>query len=139
MDIEGIPLESLRTLSRDEQNALLNFGTPVTFTMGTAIVLAEFNRSGNELIVNLAHIDGGGEGVLLSLWKAVETYATDRAYYGVQWNVHALTCAKPNPRLQRFLRRQGFGELDHQLYGRIFACRRNLIEETSLQPDRSDD
>ena len=69
MEIEGVPLETLKTLCREELDALLAFGEPITFRIGSATVLAEFNRIGSELVVNLAHIDGGGEGVLASLGK----------------------------------------------------------------------
>ena len=128
MDIEGISLKALKALPKDEQDALLAFGRPITFRIGTANVLAEFNRSDRELIVNLAHIDGGGEGVLILLWKVVQNYASDRGYISVQWHVHALTCARPNHRLQHFLRRHGFTEVNHKVYGKIFAFRENLAE-----------
>ena len=58
IEIEGVALEALRKLSRPDQDALLSFARPISFTMGSATVLAEFNRDGPELIVNLAHIDG---------------------------------------------------------------------------------
>jgi hypothetical protein len=89
--------------------------------MGSATILAEFNRIGPELIVNLAHIDGGGEGVLASLWKAIIRYAYEREFESIRWNVHALTCANPNSRLQNFLRSNGFVEVEHEKYGRILA------------------
>lgn len=123
MEIEGAPLEALRRLAPGDQDALLAFGRPITFRMGSAEILAEFNRKGNELIVNLAHIDGGGEGVLLSFWKLVENYATQRSYVAVRWNVHAVTCAEPNSRLQDFLRAKGFEEEANAEYGRILTRR----------------
>jgi len=132
MDIEGISLKALKALPRDEQDTLLAFGHPLTFRIGTANILAEFNRTDHELIVNLAHIDGGGEGVLLLIWKAVENYAVDRGYLSLQWHVHALTCARPNPRLQHFLRRRGFAEVNHEVYGQIFALRQSLAQATGL-------
>jgi len=121
IEIEGVALEALRKLSRPDQDALLSFARPISFTMGSATVLAEFNRDGPELIVNLAHIDGGGDGVLLILWKALRGYAAGRGYRSIRWNVHALTCAKPNPRLQRFLRTHGFDEVEDPSYGPIFT------------------
>ena len=97
------------------------FGEPITFRMGGATVLAEFNRMESELSVNLAHVDGGGEGVLVSFWKAVTKYAAARDYRTIQWNVHALTCANPNPRLQNFLCANGFMEVDHEAFGRVLT------------------
>jgi len=61
MQIEGTPSETLWQLTPNDQDALLAFGRPITFHIGTAEVLAEFNRDDGELIVNLAHIEGGGE------------------------------------------------------------------------------
>ena len=126
MDIEGVSLKTLRALPRDEQDALLAFGRPITFRIGTATVLAEFNPDGDALTVNLAHVDGGGEGVLVVIWKAVEAYAADRTYALLTWNVHALTCVRPNPRLRVFLARRGFIEVDHAKYGPVFTLRQSL-------------
>ncbi len=126
MDVEGIPLKALKALAKDELDTLLAFGRPISFHIGSANILAEFNRHEVELSVNLAHIDGGGEGVLVVLWKAVETYARDRNYEAIQWNVHALTCARPNLRLQQFLRTRSFTETEHETFGRIFALKQTL-------------
>ena len=121
LDIEGLSLQDLKSLPKEEVDSLLAFGRPITFRIGSANVLAEFNRLGDTLEVNLAHIDGGGEGVLVVLWKAVEAYAAEREFSAIQWNVYALTCAHPNPRLQRFLRAKGFAETEHPARGWIFA------------------
>lgn len=84
-------------------------------------MLAEFNRDDACLIVNLAHIDGGGEGVLVTLWKLVTAFAKGRGYHCVLWNVHALTCANPNPRLQKFLCERGFVETHSERHGRVLS------------------
>ena len=126
MEIEGLSLTALKALPPDELDALLAFGRPITFRMGTATILAEFNKADRDLSVNLAHIDGGGEGVVVTLWKIIATYARDRGYQGVSWNVHALTCANPNPRLQRFLRERGFEETASAEHGRVLALREPL-------------
>lgn len=84
-------------------------------------MLAEFNQDDDCLTVNLAHIDGGGEGVLVSLWKLVTAFAKERGYRRVLWNVHALTCANPNPRLQRFLGERGFVETHSERHGRVLS------------------
>lgn len=126
MEIEGVSLEALRALPPDELDVLMAFGRPITFRMGSATLLAEFNREDGDLLVNLAYIDGGGEGVLVSLWKVVVGYARDRGYRGIRWNVHALTCANPNPRLQHFLRARGFDEVASERHGRVLS-RRQLL------------
>ena len=126
MEIEGLSLDALRALPPGDLDELLAFGRPIAFRMGTATILAEFNKVNRDLAVNLAHIDGGGEGVLVSLWKIVTSYARERDYEGICWNVHALTCANPNPRLQRFLRARGFEETASETHGRVLALREPL-------------
>ncbi len=126
VDIEGINLAALRSFPPDEVDALLAFGRPITFRMGSATILAEFNDNGPDLAVNLAHVDGGGEGVLVRLWKLIESYAAERGYTGVLWNIHALTCAKPNPRLRQFLDGQGFEEVASEQHGRVLSKRQAL-------------
>src|SRR5436190_6916487 len=96
IDIEGFSLDFLKALPREEQDQLLGFSGPISFAMGSAVILAEFNRTEDDLIINLAHIDGGGEGVLLVLSKLLRAYAADREFRSIRWNIHALTCAKPN-------------------------------------------
>lgn len=126
MEIEGVTLDELKSMPAEEVDILLRFGRPITFHMGSANILAEFNTTGDELLVNLAHIDGGGEGVLALLWKAIMGYAAERNYRVIQWNIHALTCANPNPRLQQFLRGRGFTEIDHEVHGRVLMLRQEL-------------
>ena len=126
MEIEGVSLDALKALSSEEMDALLAFGRPVTFRMGTATILAEFNRQDRDLAINLAHIDGGGEGVLVLLWKIIVSYAREHNCLAIHWNVHALTCANPNPRLQHFLRARGFAEAVSEKHGRVLALTQTL-------------
>lgn len=119
MDIEGVSLAEFRQMPLGDIDVLLAFGRPITFRMGTAEILAEFNHAGDRLQVNLGHVDDGGEGVLVRLWKLIEAYARAKAYAAIDWNVHALTCASPNPRLQQFLRAKGFVQHDDGQHGPI--------------------
>lgn len=119
MQIKGMTLAELREMPDDDIDALLAFGRPITFRMGSADILAEFNACENTLQVNLGHIDEGGEGVLLRLWKLIETYARRRGFSSIDWNVHALTCANPNLRLQQFLRDRDFVERDDGRHGPV--------------------
>lgn len=93
----------------------------VTSQIVGATMSGDGNFSSEELTVELAHIDGGSEGVLLLFRKAVEAYAADRYLRAIYWHVYALTCAKRNPRLQRFLRKRAFTEVDHEKHRPIFA------------------
>jgi hypothetical protein len=126
VQVEGLSLDALKAMAPNDLDELLAFGRPITFQMGTATILAEFNKIDDDLCVNLAHIDGGGEGVLVSLRKLIINYAKERNYLGIVWNVHALTCAHPNPRLQRFLRAQGFQETSNEKHGRVLSLRQSL-------------
>jgi hypothetical protein len=119
VDIEGVSLAEFRQMPLGDIDVLLAFGRPITFMMGTAEILAEFNQAGDRLQVNLGHVDDGGEGVLVRLWKLIEVYVRAKGYAAIDWNVHALTCASPNPRLQRFLRAKGFAEHDDGQHGPV--------------------
>lgn len=126
MDIEGVNLAEFRQMPLGDIDVLLAFGRPITFRMGSAEILAEFNNRGEWLQVNLGHIDDGGEGVLVRLWKLIETYARTKGYAAIDWNVHALTCARPNPRLQQFLRARGFAEHDDGQHGPVLRLVQTL-------------
>jgi hypothetical protein len=62
----------------------------------------------NVLAVHLAHVDGGGEGVLPALMGVFLRLAKSRDAIAIEWVVHATNCAKPKPRLRRILERRGF-------------------------------
>jgi hypothetical protein len=59
-------------------------------------------------VVELAQIEGDGEGVLVLLASLPKRYATLRKLSGVEWIIHAVTCAKPNLKLRRVLERRSF-------------------------------
>jgi hypothetical protein len=83
-------------------------GEPMVFRAGSATVLGEFRRDKDCLVIELAQIEGGGEGVLVSLWSLVHRYARLQKIETIEWIVHAVTCAKPNLKLRRVLDRRGF-------------------------------
>jgi hypothetical protein len=62
----------------------------------------------DRLVIELAQIEGGGEGVLMSLASLAKRYARLRNLAEVEWIVHAVTCAKPNLKLRRVLEHRGF-------------------------------
>ena len=88
-------------------------GQPIVFTVGSAQVLATFRLVPGELIAELAHIDGGGDGVLVFLSNALRKFANQNGVRTVHWIVHALTCAVPNTRLRALLERRGFVAAEH--------------------------
>ncbi|HEV8367181.1 MAG TPA: hypothetical protein VGQ39_04445 [Pyrinomonadaceae bacterium] len=63
------------------------------FRAGTAEILGEFKVKAESLIVELAQIDGGGEGVLPTLTSLTHRYAKRRGLKKVEWIVKSLTVA----------------------------------------------
>ncbi len=59
-------------------------------------------------MIELAQIEGGGDGVLVSLASLSRRYAKMHGLVAVEWIVHAVSCAKPNLKLRRVLEGRGF-------------------------------
>lgn len=110
--IEGLEPEALLTLSAADLDTLVLTGEPVAFRAGSAEVLGQFEILDGSLTVELAHIDGGGEGVLLTLAVVARDLAKRRHCRQVDWLVYATNCSKPNPKLKRVLVRRGFAVRD---------------------------
>ncbi|HTW59630.1 MAG TPA: hypothetical protein VMD99_15995 [Terriglobales bacterium] len=60
------------------------------------------------MTIELAQIEGGGEGVLMSMASLAKRYARLNGLTEMEWIVHAVSCAKPNLKLRRVLERRGF-------------------------------
>ena len=108
IDIEGYTPDEILGLPDEQLDALVLSGEPLVFRAGSAEILGEFKIRGGSLLVELAQIDGGGEGVLPALTPLAHRYAQRRRLEKVEWVVHALNCAKPNPKLRRVMERRGF-------------------------------
>lgn len=106
--IEGLSPDELLDLPDEEIEALVLTGKPLTFRAGTAEILGQFKLRDERLVVELAHIDGGGEGVLATLSLVARALARRRGSTELEWVVHATNCARPNPKLLRVLDRRGF-------------------------------
>jgi hypothetical protein len=104
--IEGFTPEEILHLPDEQMEALVFTGGPLLFRAGTAEILGEFRIREKRLVVEMAHIEGGGEGVLPTLIDLMERYAEKRRLNEVEWIVHALTCAKPNLKLRRVMERR---------------------------------
>jgi len=105
---EGLSEDEILTLPPETFEQLILLGEPIVFRAGSAVILGSFRISCDQLVVELAQIDGGGEGVLPSLASLARRYAQLRELSGVEWIVHAVSCAKPNLKLRSVLERRGF-------------------------------
>jgi hypothetical protein len=108
MLFEGFTEEEILGLSAETVEGLIVLGEPLVFRVGSATVLGSFKISSNRLVIELAQIEGGGEGVLVALASLTRRYAALRKLDGTEWIVHAVSCAKPNPKLRTVLERRGF-------------------------------
>ena len=120
IDIEGYTPEEILDLPDDQLDALVLSGEPLVFHAGTAEILGEFKIKGESLIIELAQIDGGGEGVLPTLTSLTHRYAKRRGLKKVEWVVHALNCAEPNLKLRRVIERRGFQIVDLEGFGKAY-------------------
>jgi len=112
-DVEGYSADEILQLVSTDLREIVFSGSPIVFRVGSAQVLATFRLSPDQIVAELAHIDGGGEGVLLFLSRLVRQFGGQNRITSVLWIVHALTCAAPNPRLRPLLERRGFVAVDH--------------------------
>ena len=124
--IEGYTPDEILALPTGELESLVITGEPLAFRAGTAEILGEFAISGDCLRVELAHIEGGGEGVLPTLWLLCERYARARGLSEIEWIVYATNCARPNPKLPPLLARRGFTVRDVAGRGEAYYQRYDL-------------
>ena len=106
--IEGMPADELLRWPIEQLRSLLDLGRPIVFRAGTATVLAQVKITDRRLTIDLAHIDGGGEGVLPMLWRFGQRYADLENVLTIEWLVHAAHCATPSVRLSQLLLKMAF-------------------------------
>jgi len=120
VDIEGYTANEILNLPNEQLDAFVVSGRPIVFRAGSAEILGEFKIKGESLVVELAQIDGGGEGVLPTLTSLARRYAKKRGLKKVQWIVHALNCAEPNLKSRRVMERRGFQIVDIEGVGKAY-------------------
>lgn len=125
--IEGYLPDEILDFPLEQIEALVLTGEPILFKVGTAQVLGEFAIQGDVLVAALAQIEGGGEGVLPTVWVLAERFARQRGLKQVEWVVHAINCAKPNPKLRPFLERRGFKIEDVPGHGEAYHFIKTLV------------
>ena len=106
--IEGYTSDEILALSNEELNGIILRDEPLVFRAGSANMLGKFHVEELTLVMELAHIDGGGEGALPALASLARRYAIREELDAIEWRVHAVNCAKPNMKLRRLLERRGF-------------------------------
>ena len=120
IDIEGYTPDEILNLPDEQLEAFVLSGRPIVFRAGSAEILGEFKIKGESLSVELAHIDGGGEGILPALTSLAHRYAKKRGLKKVEWIVHALKCAEPNLKLRRVMEKRGFQIVDIEGVGQTY-------------------
>lgn len=106
--IEGYTIDEILALPEGQLEALVLCDEALVFRAGSANLLGRFRVSPPDLILELAHVDGGGEGALPAIASLAMRYARRKELQWLEWRVHAVHCARPNLKLKRVLERRGF-------------------------------
>jgi hypothetical protein len=106
--IEGYSADEVLALSNDELSKFVFCDEALVFRIGSAEILGKFKRTADTLILELAHIDGGGDGALPTLGALAARYASREGLSYIEWRVHAVNCARPNLKLRHLLEKRGF-------------------------------
>ncbi len=106
--LEGYTADEILSLPAELMQSIILSDEALVFKAGAANMLGRFCVSGDTLIMELAHVDGGGEGALPALASLANRYAQREGLQFLEWRVHAVHCAKPNLKLRRVLERRGF-------------------------------
>jgi hypothetical protein len=105
---EGYTQNEILALPKDLVESMILTGEPVIFRAGSATVLGEFRVDGKRLRIELAQIEGGGEGVLLSIGALARRFAQLNQLEAIEWAIDAVDCAQPNLKLRGVLERRRF-------------------------------
>ncbi|MEM9402378.1 MAG: hypothetical protein AAGA44_07825 [Pseudomonadota bacterium] len=120
---EGLTPDEILDLEVADVDELVFNGEDVVVNIGSAQILGQFSLRDDVMVIELAQIDGGGEGVLPAIGSLASKLAKQREIREIEWQVHAVTCAQPNLKLRQMLVRRGFeirrvdgvGEVYHQV------------------------
>jgi hypothetical protein len=123
--IEGLTPDEVLALPEEYFAALASAG-PVVFKAGSAEILGQLHLWPGRMMIELAQVDGGGEGALPTLSVLVERLARQRRIPEVEWVVHAINCAAPNLKLRRVLVKRGFVARDIEGIGSAYHWRQSI-------------
>ena len=73
--IEGFTADEVLAFTNDQLSQFVSCDQPVVFRIGSAEILGKFERNADSLILELAYIDGGGEGALPTLGALAARFA----------------------------------------------------------------
>jgi len=122
--LEGYTPDELLALPDATLDAIALSGDALVFRVGSAEILGRSGIAADTLVIELGHIDGGGEGALPTLSAVARRYARRRGLDAIEWRVHAVHCARPNLKLRRVLLRRGFAI--HEIPG-VGECYRQRV------------
>jgi hypothetical protein len=129
--IEGFRPRDLPDALGPELEAEVMNGRPMVARIGTAEILISLSIKDTLFRAELAHADGGGEGVLLTLIAVILRLARRKNAQAIEWLVFATNCARPNPRLRHLLERRGFTVREVPERGFCYYRRDSLGTESS--------
>ena len=107
-NIEGESLKEILAWPEHYFDELVLIDDSIVLNIGTAEVLGQFAIKDNVLVVELAQIDGGGEGVLPAISRIAKRVAKMKSIKTIDCVVHAINCAEPNLKLRSHLVKTGF-------------------------------
>ncbi|UTW55981.1 hypothetical protein [Kordiimonas sp. SCSIO 12610] len=108
IEIEGAMLDEILKWPEEIYDALVLIDRPIVVKVGTAEVLGQFVIESNSLVIELAQIDGGGEGVLPAINRIARRIAGLKKVDYIDCIVHAVNCVDPNLKLRSHLLKTGF-------------------------------
>lgn len=107
--IEGESIEEILKWSESDFDDLVLIDKPIVLNIGSGEVLGQFAIKDKEnLLIELAQIDGGGEGILPIIHKIARHLSKIKNLTCIEYIVHAINCAEPNLKLRAFLIKMDF-------------------------------
>jgi hypothetical protein len=77
---EGLRDEQILNLPKEEVDQLILLGEPIVFRVGSAILLGSFRADSEQLRIELAQIEGGGEAYYVSVFPRETLRDTSRTF-----------------------------------------------------------
>jgi hypothetical protein len=134
--IEGFAPDEILSIPEKDLDEWVFSASPIVFRAGSADVLGQFQVVDSRMTAELAHIDGGGEGVLPTITMVLRRIAERRGLKEIEWLVYATNCARPNPKLRRVLERSGYKVEADDKRGDLYRLVEGLRPNTSFERTR---